>query len=127
MDDDHYALSDVVYLKIVTTKEQAEHLQREMEPLLEKMKLRSVVRPQAGIENGYSLYFYAIHADLRHAQAHLMTMLKQQDPTLEMHDMISQNAYRSEHDAVRLLRRLSREYEPNFIKAWLMKRKREGE
>ena len=125
LDEDHYAVSDVVYLKIVTAREEAERIQRELQPLLEKTKLRSVVRPQAGIENGYSLYFYAAHADVAHAQAHLMQLLRQNDATLEMHDMISRNPYRSEHDAVQLLKKLSREYEPNFIKARRMKRRKE--
>ena len=124
LDNDHYAVSDVVYLKIVTSKEEAEHIQRELQPLMDKMKLRSVVRPQAGLENGCSLYFYAAHADIQHAQTHLMQLLRQKDSALEMHDMVSPNPYRSEHDAVQLLKKLSREYEPNFIKAWFMRKER---
>ncbi len=123
LDEDHYAVSDVVYLKIVTSKERAEHIQRELLPQMDQMKLRSVVRPQAGIENGFSLYFYAAHADISHAQTHLMQLLRQKEPSLEMHDMISEKPYRSEHDAVQLLKKLRREYEPNIIKAWRMKKK----
>ena len=124
LDDDHYAVSDVVYLKIVTGAEQAEHIRRELQPLLEKMKLRCAVRPQAGIENGSSLYFYASHADIPHAQAHLMQLLKNTNPELEMHDLVSPHAYRSEHDAVQLLKKLGREYEPTLLKAWRFKKKR---
>ena len=121
LDDDHYAVADVVYLKVVTDQAQARHIAQELQPMLEKMKLRSVVRPQAGIENGYSLYVYAAHADVPHAQTHLMQMLRKKEPALEMHDIAAPNAYRSEHDAVQLLKKLSREYEPSILNAWLRK------
>ena len=117
MDDDHVSVSDVVYLKIVTSKEQAEHIQNVLQPMMEKMKLRSVIRSQGGMENGYSLYFYAVYADVEHAQAHLMQLLRQKEPELEMHNLFSQKTYRSEYDAVKLLKTLSREYEPIFFKA----------
>ena len=117
LDDDHYSVADTVYLKAVAPREETERIQRELQPMLEKMKLRSVIRPQAGIENGYSLYFYAAHADVPHAQAHLMQLLRQKDPALEMVDMTADRPYRSERDAMRLLKTLGREYEPNVLQA----------
>ena len=87
--------------------------------MLEKMKLRSVIRPQAGIKNGCSLYFYAAHADTLHAQAHLIQLLRQKEPELQMVDMTAEHPYRSERDAMRLLRKMSREYEPNILEAWV--------
>ncbi len=127
LDDDHYSVSDVVYLKIVTSKEQAEHIQNVLSPMLEKMKLRCVIRSQDGTKNGYSLYFYAIHADVAHAKAHLMHLLEHQPGlqpeqtqcALEMHDMEAENLYRSEYDATKLLRTLSAEYEPTVLRYWL--------
>ena len=119
LDDDHYAVSDVVYLKVVTTGDEAERLQNELEPMLQKMRLRSVVRPQAGLEDGCSLYFYAAHADMRHAQEHLMNLLRRENPRLEARDVINDQAYRTEQDAIRLLRRVKNEYEPDVITAWL--------
>ena len=121
LDDDHYSVSDIVYLKIVTSKEQAERIQAELEPMMEKMKLRSVVRPQAGTDGGYSLYFYAIHADVRHAEMHLMQLLREKEPALEKHEMASPDGYRSERDAIRLLRELSRAYKPTVFQVWRMK------
>lgn len=112
LDDDHYAASDVVYLKIVTTGDEADRIQRELEPMLEKMKLRSVVRPQAGLEDGCALYFYAIHADMAHARAHLMHLLEKERPGLVMRDVASERAYLTERDAIRLLARIKDEYEP---------------
>ena len=32
LDDDHFSLSDVVYIKVVTSGDEAEHIQRELEP-----------------------------------------------------------------------------------------------
>ena len=115
LDDDRFSVSDVVYIKLVTAKEQAERLRRELGPMLEKRKLRSVIRPQEGLENGCSLYFYAEHADTEHARAHLMQLLRQKDPALEMCVLDADRPYRSETDAVRLLRRADREYEPLLV------------
>ena len=122
LDDDHYSVSDVVCLKIVASREEAERLRNELQPLLAKMKLRSALRPQAGIEDGFGLYFHAAHADVSHAQAHLMQLLRKKDPALEMREMVSPEPYRSERDAVRLLRRLSREYAPGILRAWFQRK-----
>ena len=115
LDDDHFSVSDVVYIKLVTDREHAGQLQRDLEPMLEKMKLRSVIRSQAGLDEGCSLYFYAAHADTEHARAHLMQLLRQEYPALEACDMTG----KSGSDPVRLLRRVSREYEPMLITQWI--------
>lgn len=124
LDDDHFSVSDVVYLKVVTDGDDADRIQRELEPMMEKMKLRSVVRPQAGLEDGCSLYFYAATANIQHAQAHLMQLLRQERPELEMRDMGAERAYQTDHDAILLLRRLKNEYEPYVISTWLDDRRR---
>ena len=116
LDDDHYSVSDVVYLKIITSKDQAEHIKNVLQPMMEKMKLRSVIRSQDGIESSYSLYFYAEHADVEHAQAHLIRLLKQKEPAIEMYNVFSRGSFHSENDAVRLLKTISREYEPTIFK-----------
>ena len=122
LDDDHYSVSDVVYIKIVTDGDTADRIQRELEPMMEKMKLRSVVRPQAGLAEGCSLYFYAIHADVEHARTHLMKMLQQDNPELVMQDVVARKAYRTEQDAIRLLRSVKNAYEPDVVTAWLAER-----
>lgn len=119
LDDDHYAVADVVYIKIVTSGDEADQIQRELEPMMDKMRLRSVVRPQAGLDDGCSLYFYAQHADMRHARAHLMRLLRQDNPDLEMHDIVAEKGFLTERDAVNLLQELKNEYEPNVVSAWL--------
>ena len=124
LDDDHFSLSDVVYIKLVTTAGQADRLRRELEPMLEKMKLRSVIRAQAGLTEaeGCSLYFYAADADIEHAQAHLMQLLRQNDPELQMHWFSDERAYLSEKGAVKLLQRVAAEYEPLLLPECLYNR-----
>lgn len=119
LDDDHYAVADVVYIKIVTDGDSADRIQRELEPMLHKMRLRSIVRPQAGLADGCGLYFYAVHADMRHAQEHLMRLLRQDNPSLEMRDIIEEKAYITERDAIGLLQMLKNEYEPDVLTAWM--------
>ena len=119
LDDDHYAVSDVVSFKIVTSREEAARIRRELQPSLEKQKLRAVIRPQAGLDDGVSLYFYAVHADVPHAQAHLMQLLRQKEPDCEMRNMITDRNYRTERDAIRLLREVTGEFAPTVFTVWL--------
>ena len=112
LDDDHFSVSDVIYIKLVTTREQAAHLQHELEPMLKKMKLRSVIRSQPGLEEGCSLYFYAVHADIEHAQAHLIQLLRQENAKLEIRNLTQAKDHPAEADAVRLLQKVATEFEP---------------
>lgn len=119
LDNDHFAVSEVLFIKVVTHGDEADRLQRELQPNLEKMKLRSVVRPQTGLSEGCSLYFYPINADMAHAQQHLMRLLKQEDPTLVACDLAEERPYRTEQDALRTLRKLKNLYEPYAAQVWL--------
>ena len=112
LDDDHFSMSDVVYVKLVTSGDEAERIQRELEPMLRKMKLRSVIRPQAGLADGCSLYIYAEHADMSHAKAHLLRLLQQQNPSLEPRDVAPDRPCLTVRDTIRLLRQLRSDYEP---------------
>ena len=119
LDDDHFSPSDVVYIKIVTTQAEADRLQRELEPMLQKMDLRSVIRPQAGLKEGCSLYFYAAHADMEHARTHLMRLLKAEKPELEMCAAADDGDYSNEASALRLLSKVDSEFEPLALTEWL--------
>ena len=127
LDDDHYALSDIVYIKVVASGDELEHIQKELEPVLEKMKLRSVIRPQPGLKDGCSLYFYAVHADMRHAQLHLMRLLRQKNHHLESCDVIADRPCLTLRDTIHVLRKLTDEYAPFTLTAWLKNRKYAGE
>ena len=110
--DDHFSASDTVYFKIVGKEEDLVRIRKVLEPFLEKMKLRSVIRPQAGLEGGCSLYFYAAYADVRHAKEHLMRLLRREDPRLEMRDVTANKPCLTMRETIRLLRKLKAEYEP---------------
>ena len=120
LDDDHFSLSEIVYLKIVAAGDMNDHILRSLQPSLEKMKLRAVIRPQAGLEGGNSLYFYAANADIAHAEQHLMRLLRASDPSLVPQEILSETGYHSEHDAIHLLHRLGRYFEPSL---WFQGRK----
>ena len=124
LEDDHFSVSDVVYIKLVTTRERAVRLQRELEPMLSKMKLRSVIRSQPGLEEGCSLYFYAAHADIAHAQAHLIQLLRQENADVEICDLSDAQDRPAETDAIRLLQKADAEFEPLFISKLLRKKDR---
>ncbi|MBR0406897.1 MAG: FUSC family protein [Clostridia bacterium] len=112
LDDDHFALEDVVYIKVVATGDKAAKLQTALGPSLAHRKLRIAIRPQAGLTDGSSLYFYAANADMAHAQDRLMRLLQKKEPELQPVEIFSKNGYRSEHDAAHLLHTLGNSYEP---------------
>ena len=54
-------------------------------------------------------------------------MLNQKEPGLEPHILVSRKGYRSENDAIRLMRKLRREYEPFILSYWLHKNEKNQE
>ena len=124
LDNDHFPMSDVVYLKIVGTEKELNQIKNQLQPAFDRMKVRAVIREQAGLENGSSLYFYAASANMEHVQKQLMHLIGQQESGLEAHEMLSDKGYRSESDAIRLMRRLRREYEPFLPVYWFHKKDR---
>ena len=71
-----------------------------------------MIRPQAGLPDGTSLYIYAANANMAHAQERLMRLLEKKEPGLQATDVFSEHGYQSEHDAVHLLHTLGNSYEP---------------
>ncbi|MBQ5950596.1 MAG: FUSC family protein [Lachnospiraceae bacterium] len=114
LDEDPYSLSDVVYVKVVTDAERAKELLAPLKESLEERGLRAVIRRQAGLEGGVSLYFYAASATQERAMQHLMERLWAEDPNLTVKEMFAGEAH-SEQGAIRLMRRLTRAYEPPLI------------
>ena len=111
LDDDHFSLSEVVYIKIVTGTDHALSLERSLRPSLAREKLRAAVRPEVGAEGLSSLYLYAENADCTHAQAHLMHLLQRSEPGLTPVDVFLETGYHSEHDAIHVLQKVSRIFE----------------
>ena len=112
LDDDHYALEDIVYIKVVAADEKAAKTERALMPSLARRGLRAVIRPQAGLENGSSVYFYAANADMAHAEERLLRLMQKKEPGLKPVEVFSENGYQSEHDAAHLLHTLGNLYEP---------------
>ena len=126
LEDDHFPVADVVYLKIHGKRKDLEQIQSQLQSAFEKMKLRAVVREQAGLKDSFGLYFYAAHADMQHAKEHLMQLLRQNDSSLIACEIRSGNGCRSEYDAIRLMRRLCRAYEPVWPTNLFQKQKPES-
>lgn len=127
LDNDHFTMADVVYIKIVGEEKELNQIKNQLQPAFDKMKIRAEIREQAGLENGRSLYFYAASATQEHAQKQLMHMLNQKEPGLEPHILVSRKGYRSENDAIRLMKKLRREYEPFILSYWLRKKDKNQE
>lgn len=119
LDNDHFALEDIVYIKVVAADEKAAKTERALQPSLARRNLRTVIRPQAGLENGSSLYFYAANADMVHAEARVMRLLQKNEPELKAEEVFSENGYQSEHDAAHLLHTLGNLYEPFRPFGWV--------
>ena len=96
-------------------KEKAERIWRGIRDSLPDQGLRSVLRSQAGLERGSSLYFYAEQANVQQAEKKLMTIMREKEPQLKAREVFHSRGYRSEHDAIHLMHMLSSQYEPAAI------------
>ena len=74
--------------------------------------LRSVIRPQAGEPGISALYIYSAEATNEHAENVMMWILRTENETLIPVEVFAERPYRSESDAMRLLRKLGNAYEP---------------
>ena len=116
LDEDTFDLKDIVYIKIVAKEEKAERIRRSLRDTLPNFGLRVELRPQAGSEGMSSLYFYAEEANIRRAEEKLMMIMREKEPQLKPKEVFSEKGYRSEHDAVHLMHRLSNQYEPSVFR-----------
>ena len=112
LDDDAFEPGDIVYLKIVAREDKAERVWRSIKDSLPGNGLRAALRPQAGLERGSGLYFYAEQANMQQAEKKLMMIMREKEPRLKAKEVFNPKGYRSEHDAVHLMHRLSSQYEP---------------
>ena len=119
LEDDAFDFQDILYIKIVAREERAERIWRSLEDTLPSHGLRAVLRPQAGLNSGSSLYFYAADADIPHAEARIQDMMRDRHPNLQAREVFSAKRYRSEYDAIHLLHKLSSAYEPLRLVYWI--------
>jgi hypothetical protein len=59
-----------------------------------------------------ALYIYSGEASLKQAESRVMALLRQSEPDLRPVEVFLDHPYRTEHDAMHLLQRLERQYEP---------------
>ncbi len=112
LDGDDFCTNEIVYLKIIDAEEILSRLKEKLDPQLDAHGLRSVIRDQVSTPGISGLYIYSKKADPVHAKALLMELLKTKYPDLQAVDMFSGNDEYSDHEAVKLLHRLTNAYEP---------------
>ena len=127
LDDDEYSPEDIVYLKVVARKERVHGVLNEVQGMLGSRGIRAALRPQAGLPEGASLYFYSIRADAAHAEKEVLRRMNTKHVHLKPREIFSAKEYRSEHDAVHLLHRLSNAYEPLKIVWWFRQHSGKGQ
>ena len=118
LDEDTFDLQDIVYIKVIATEDKSERVWHRIKDFLPDNGLRGVLRPQAGLEHGSSIYFYAQQANVQQAETQLMTTLREKEPRLKATEVFNAKGYRSERDVVRLMHRLGSQYEPLSLRFW---------
>ena len=118
-----YEAEEIVYLKIIAPEKQLGEIESSLRSVLPKGRLRRVIRPQQGAEGLAALYIYAHTATMEQAQKRLMEMLRQDDGALVPVPVRLRGGYRSERDAIHLLRLVGNAYEP----VMLIGRRQDGE
>ena len=112
LDEEVYEAAEIVYFKLILPQAEANNLEQTLRQTLPAGKFRVVSRVQGGVPGLTGLYLYAAAASRSAAKDALMKLLRQQDPELEPVDVQSEQGYRTERDAIRLLHRIERQYEP---------------
>ena len=112
LEEGDYPDEEIVYLKLIGADWEVARGQSSMEDYLRSRHLRGVVRPEAGTVGISALYIYSGQASLKQAESRVMALLRQTDPGLKPVEVFLDQPYRTEHDAMHLLQRLERQYEP---------------
>ncbi len=126
LDGEIYKAEEIVYLKIVDDCERIAQLEKDLAPYIAGRRLRMVSRPQSAFEIS-GLYIYADTATIPQAEDRLMQLLRDDDPALRPMEVFLRTPYRTEHDAMHLLHRLTNLYEPLKIRRLLPGRARQEE
>ena len=112
LEEESCSPEEVVYVKIIGKEAEVSGWKAKLQTFLHSRKLRGVQREEAGADGVSALYIYSGKATMRQAQNRLMEQLRKQEPWLEAEEVFSDQAYLTEHDAMQLLNRLGRRYEP---------------
>lgn len=121
LEGESYDSREIIYYKIIAEDSVIAELETCLQERLAGKQLRAVSRPQA-VSGISGLYIYSANATLPLAEQRVMDYLRREDPELEGMEIFSPVPYRNEHDAMHLLSRISRAYEPLAIVHALRKR-----
>ncbi len=110
-----YDPNEIVYFKILAQDTEMAEIEYSLHKAMQKGKLRTVIRPQAGSPGVSGLYIYAHTATMEQAEKRLMQMLKEKEPNLEMVELRLRNGYQTDRDAMVLLTELGNRYAPVSI------------
>ena len=100
------------YIKIIVSYEKEKELLPLMKAWPEAESYRFAVRAQAGAPGICAIYIYDAEATVKAAEAVLLKQLLEEDPAMKAFHVYSENGYHTEHDALRVLSRIERKYEP---------------
>ena len=112
IEEDSYDPAEIACVKVIDAEQRVRELSLRLQPRMAEMGLRLSVRKQADAEGVSALYFYAKAADFAKAQSVLMNRLREKEPQLVPMEIRLHSPYRSERDAMQLLRKLENAYEP---------------
>lgn len=109
-----YDPSEIIYIKIISTRDFLEQI---LEDLYRNDKtlfyaLRPVVRIHKESPECKALYLYSAQSSIKVAQAFLMDRLKEKTDDLALQEFRLRSPYHSERDALHLLHKIEKSYEP---------------
>ena len=103
---------EIVYFKLIGTHAQTAQWLARLQTFLHSRHLRGVIRPEAGTEGLSGLYIYSARVSVKQAENRMMELLRREHGELRPVEVFLDRPYRTEHDAMHLLHRLGRLYEP---------------
>ena len=103
---------EIVCLKLIGTPRETERWQQQLRSFLYSRHLRGVVRPEAGAKGISALYIYSGRVSEKLAESRVMELLREKHGQLQPVEVFLERPYETEHDAMHLLSRLERLYEP---------------
>ena len=110
-----YDPGEIVYFKVIGRDSEMGELEKHLSRTMPKAKLRRVCRPQPGTEGISGLYIYAHTATQEQAEKRVVDYLRQGEPELKSREIRSPTGYRTERDAMSLMRRVADAYEPLLL------------
>ncbi len=116
LESDYYRPDEVVYFKLVDGDEKIAQMKKRLEEQMPGNRFRMVIRPQVGLDDISGLYIYPHETTVERAMDQVMKICDPDESGMKKCPVFSQNGYRSERDALEILRRVGTVYEPVTIR-----------